>query len=197
MLKSEALQILEQKVAACTKCQELTEWRNSCGWKTVPGVGNPDAAIMVIGEAPGENEAKQGEPFVGKAGQLLTSILQAAGWQRSDVFICNILKCRPPANRDPRPDEAANCRKFLELQIKVVDPQWILCFGRIASVYLLGGDETATMGSFRNQIHDYKGRRVICTYHPSYLLRNPAAKKAVWDDLQPVILALHSPESSV
>jgi DNA polymerase len=189
MQKSEALQILERKIAACTLCQELVEYRQSYNWKTVPGVGNPNAQIMVIGEAPGENEAKQGEPFVGKAGKLLTTILEKAGMPRDRVFITNILKCRPPGNRDPMKEEADNCRKFLDMQIRCIDPQWILCFGRIASVFLLDCPLDTPMGEMRGE-HFYEDKKVICTYHPSYLLRTPAAKKAVWEDLQPVIRAL-------
>lgn len=190
MLKSEALQILEQKIAGCRLCQELAEYRDRENYKTVPGIGNPNAKVMIIGEAPGQNEAEEGLPFIGKAGKLLTSIIEAAGWKREEVFIANILKCRPPNNRDPQPEEAANCRKFLEMQIRCVDPEWILCFGRISSVYLLGKEPGTTIGSLRKATHDYEGRKVICTYHPSYLLRNPAAKQDVWGDLQPVISAL-------
>ena len=190
MLKSEALQILETKIADCRKCDELCEFRDSMKYETVPGIGNPNADVFVLGEAPGENEAKQGEPFVGKAGQLLTNILDATGWGRENVFITNILKCRPPGNRDPQPEEAANCRSFLEMQIKCVNPSWIICFGRIASVFLLGKEHDTTIGSLRGEIHDFEGKKVICTYHPSYLLRQPSAKKDVWGDLQPAILAL-------
>lgn len=190
MLKTEALQILESKIAGCTKCAELTEYRNANAYKTVPGIGNANARLVVIGEAPGENEAKQGEPFVGKAGGLLTNILKAAGFAREDIFITNTIKCRPPNNRDPQSDEVSNCRKFLDMQLKCIDPEWIVCFGRIASVYLLGKEQDTKMGSLRQTIHEYQGKKVICTYHPSYLLRNPAAKKDVWADLQPVILAL-------
>lgn len=192
MLKSEALQILDSKVAQCTRCQELTSLRKAHGWKTVPGTGNPETKVMVLGEAPGQNEAEQGEPFVGKAGQLLTSILKAAGWERQDVYITNILKCRPPGNRDPEQQEADNCRRFLDMQVRCIKPRWILCFGRIASIHLLGFGNETTIGSLRGRVHDYDGGiKVICTYHPSYLLRNPAAKSEVWKDLQPVISALH------
>ena len=190
MKKSEALQILEKKIADCTLCQELVEYREAYDWKTVPGVGNPNADVMIIGEAPDKNEAEQGEPFVGRAGKLLTNILEAAGFSRETVFITNILKCRPPDNRDPLKEEGDNCRKFLDMQIKAVDPTWILCFGRISSVFLLDCPPDTSIGSLRGEIHQYDGRSVICTYHPSYLLRNPAAKESVWEDLQPVISAL-------
>ena len=190
MLQSEALQILDQKIATCRLCKELTEYRESKSYKTVPGIGTPNARVMVLGEAPGENEALEGKPFVGKAGKLLTNILEAAGWKRDQLFITNILKCRPPNNRDPLPEEAGNCRKFLDLQIQCVNPEWILCFGRISSVFLLGHDPTTTISSLRHKLHDYQGRKVICTYHPSYLLRQPSAKQDVWDDLQPAVCAL-------
>ena len=188
MKKSEALQILKHKIAECTRCQELAEYRQSYNWKTVPGIGNPNARVMVIGEAPGQNEAEQGEPFVGKAGKLLTKILEAAGLPREAVFITNILKCRPPGNRDPLKEEADNCRKFLDLQVTCIDPAWILCFGRVASIYLLGCPPETSMGAMRGE-HFYDDKKVICTYH---LLRNPAAKEDVWEDLQPVIRALQS-----
>ena len=198
MLKSEALQILECKIAKCTRCQELTELRQANGWKTVPGVGTADTKVVIIGEAPGQNEAEQGEPFVGKAGNLLTSILKAAGWEREDVFITNILKCRPPGNRDPEKAEADNCRRFLDMQIRCIQPEWILCFGRIASINLLGFGPEMSIGGLRGKVHHYDGGiKVICTYHPSYLLRQPSAKAEVWKDLQPVIAALHPKKSVV
>jgi DNA polymerase len=189
MKQSQALEILGQKIAKCELCAELTEYRKAHNYLTVPGEGMPNARIMILGEAPGENEAKQGRPFVGKAGNLLTKIIEKCGWTREAVYICNILKCRPPGNRDPLPDEAANCRKFLDLQVRIIDPEWILCFGRIASVFLLGRGPDTKIGSLRGEIHTYQDKKVICTYHPSYLLRNPAAKADVWEDLQPVVKA--------
>lgn len=197
MLKTEALSILGQKIAGCTRCDELSKYREENKYKTVPGVGYCNAKLMVLGEAPGANEAQEGEPFVGKAGGLLMNILKSGGWKREDVFITNILKCRPPNNRDPLPEEAANCRKFLEMQIKCIQPEWIICFGKIASVFLLGKEPTTTIGSLRGEIHDYTGIKVVCTYHPSYLLRNPSAKKDVWNDIQPVISALHPQNTDV
>lgn len=190
MLKQDALKLLDQKILTCTKCTELCQYKTDNNYKIVPGTGNPSAKVMIIGEAPGENEAKEGLPFIGKAGRLLTNIIARAGWNREDVFITNTIKCRPPQNRDPEPEEAANCRGFLEMQIKVIEPQWILCLGRIASIYLLGEDADSTIGSLRHKVHEYQGRKVICTYHPSYLLRTPTAKEEVWKDLQPIILDL-------
>jgi DNA polymerase len=187
MKQSELLQVLNQKIAVCEKCPELVALRETYQGKTVPGEGNPNARIMIIGEAPGKSEFETGKPFCGKAGNLLTKIIERCGWTREDVFIANTLKCRPPGNRDPLPEEAANCRQFLDFQIKVVNPEWILCFGRIASVFLLGLNPDTKISSLRGEIHEYQGRKVICTYHPSYLLRNPAAKQSVWLDLQMVL----------
>ena len=183
MLKAEALQLLETKISACGKCESLCEYRKNEEYLTVPGEGNPNASIMIIGEAPGQNEAEEGSPFIGKAGRLLTKIIEACGWKREDVFITNILKCRPPGNRDPEKEEADNCRQYLNLQIKIIEPEWILCFGRIASINLLGANPDRTMGSFRHEVHEYEGKKVVCTYHPSYLLRQPSAKEDVWKDL--------------
>jgi len=189
MKKQDALKIIADKVAACTLCEELCSYRKENEYLTVPGEGHPNADLMIIGEAPGEDEAKSGSPFVGRAGKLLNTIIENVGWKREYIFIANTIKCRPPKNRDPQEDEAANCRKFLDMQIKVVDPIWIVCLGRISSRFLLGFSEKITMGSLRGQ-HEYQGRKVMCTYHPSYLLRNPAAKEEVWMDLQPVIADL-------
>jgi DNA polymerase len=203
MLKTEALQLLDQKVATCTKCSGLTEYRQAHDYKTVPGAGDSNARIMILGEAPGENEAKQGIPFVGKAGHLLTNILKAMGLKRSEVFITNTLKCRPPGNRDPELSETANCRKFLDLQIKVIDPEWIVCFGRVAAVNLLGKDEFTSIGSLRGKVHEWLGRKVICTYHPSFVLHQKEedeqkrAKSDIWRDLQPLVVALQNKTGAV
>ena len=189
MRQSEALSLLGQKIATCRKCQELAKYRDECEYKTVPGKGNPNADVVFVGEAPGKNEAEQGEPFIGKAGNLLTNIIQAIGLSREDIFILNVLKCRPPNNRDPQEDEAKNCRSFLDLQIEVINPLWIVCLGRYASHSILGKDPSSSMGSMRGE-HEVDGRKVIATYHPSYLLRNPSAKKEVADDLKPLIFYL-------
>ena len=186
MLKSEVLSILSQKISDCTLCEELTDDRKAWGYHTVPGEGAPNARLMIIGESPGKDEAEQGKPFVGPSGRLLNKIIQAAGWKREDIFIANILKCRPPNNRDPLPLEAANCRRFLDIQIRCVDPEAILCLGRIACLYLLGRSPESRMASLRG-IHDYQGRMVVCSFHPSYLLRNPPAKADLWEDIQPLI----------
>lgn len=146
------------------------------------GVGNPEADIMYIGEAPGADEDRQGKPFVGKAGQLLDKITVACKLTREEIYICNILRCRPPGNRNPTPDEAANCREYLDAQIETVDPRYIVCWGSVAAHNLLG--TKAAIGKLRGQFFDYKGIKVLCTYHPSYLLRSPGAKKDVWADMK-------------
>ena len=166
------------QVAACTRCQELASTRT----QTVFGVGNPEADIMYIGEAPGADEDRQGEPFVGKAGQLLDKITVACKLTREEIYICNILRCRPPGNRNPTPDEAANCREYLNAQIEFVNPKYIVCWGSVAAHNLL--DTKAAIGKMRGRFFDYQGIKVLCTYHPSYLLRSPGAKKDVWADMK-------------
>lgn len=166
------------RVAACRRCEELADSRT----QTVFGVGNPEADILFIGEAPGADEDRQGEPFVGRAGQLLNKIIEACRLTRDEIYICNILRCRPPGNRNPTPREAANCREFLDGQISVVDPTYIVCWGSVAAQNLL--DRTDSIGRLRKQFFTYGRAKVLCTYHPSYLLRNPAAKKEVWDDMK-------------
>ncbi len=181
---NEALTALSQTVAACQRCRELSSTRT----QTVFGVGNPQARVMFIGEAPGADEDAQGEPFVGRAGQLLNKIIAACGWQREDLYICNILRCRPPGNRNPLPTEAASCREYLDAQIDLVQPEYIVCWGTIAAQNLLG--DTQPISRLRKTFFDYKAARVLCTYHPSYLLRNPSAKKDVWEDLQLLLVEM-------
>ncbi len=170
--------MLAERVAACVRCQELASTRK----QTVFGVGNPEAKIMFIGEAPGADEDAQGEPFVGRAGQLLNDIIKACRMQREDVYICNVLRCRPPGNRLPSPEEAGNCREYLDGQIALVNPDYIVCWGSTAAKNLLASE--ATIGKLRRQFFQYGRAKVLCTYHPSYLLRNPAAKKDVWEDMK-------------
>ncbi|HUG93762.1 MAG TPA: uracil-DNA glycosylase [Planctomycetaceae bacterium] len=172
------LAALAKCVAACTRCTELAETRT----QTVFGVGNPQARILFIGEAPGADEDRQGEPFVGKAGQLLNKIIEACRLRREDVYICNILRCRPPGNRTPTPREAAHCREFLDGQIAIVDPDYVVCLGSCAAQNLLG--TTAPIGRLRGKFYTHGRAKVLCTYHPSYLLRTPSAKKDVWDDMK-------------
>jgi len=170
---------LETQVSNCKKCQ-LHESRT----QTVFGAGNRDADWLIIGEAPGADEDRQGEPFVGRAGKLLTEMLFAAGLQRADVYIANILKCRPPANRDPASDEVACCHTYLQQQIALIQPQLILVVGRIAAHNLLQTD--LQLGRLRGKVHHYGDTNipVIVTYHPAYLLRSPLEKRKVWSDLQ-------------
>ena len=167
---------LQQRVAGCSRC-ELAQSRT----QTVFGVGNRDADWLIIGEAPGAEEDRRGEPFVGRAGQLLDQMLLAIGQSRDQVFIANILKCRPPNNRDPKPDEAAACREYLERQIELIRPKIILAVGRIAAQNLLGSDEP--VGRMRGRQHELGGIPLVVTYHPAYLLRSPSQKAKSWNDL--------------
>jgi DNA polymerase len=171
-------QELESRVAACTRCA-LHQSRT----RTVFGVGNRQADWMIIGEAPGQEEDRRGEPFVGRAGQLLDEILRSVGLDRRSAFIANILKCRPPNNRDPSQDEAASCREYLDRQIELVSPRIILAVGRIAAQHLLNSD--APVGRMRGRRHKFGDTElpVIVTYHPAYLLRSPVQKRKVWQDL--------------
>jgi len=175
---------LEVEVAQCRRCE-------LCGSRTQPvfGVGDRQARLMVIGEAPGAEEDRQGEPFVGRAGRLLNAMLRAAGLDRGQVFIANILKCRPPRNRDPQPAEVAQCLPYLLRQIELVSPTLILCVGRIAAQNLLGTD--APLGRLRGSPHRLpSGVPVLVTYHPAYLLRSPGEKRKAWEDLKRVMEAL-------
>jgi DNA polymerase len=167
---------LRSVVAACTRCS-LHESRT----QTVFGVGNPEADWMFIGEAPGAEEDRRGEPFVGRAGKLLDEMLLAIGERRESVFIANILKCRPPNNRDPSREEAASCRPYLERQIELVRPKIILAVGRIAAQQLLQSD--APVGRLRGKVHQLDAAPLVVTYHPAYLLRSPSQKRKAWDDL--------------
>ncbi len=173
---------LQQAVAHCEHCAELVANRS----RTVFGVGNRNVACMVIGEAPGADEDRQGEPFVGRAGQLLNNMLLAIGLKREQVYIANILKCRPPNNRDPRPEEAAACREFLERQIELIQPKLILVVGRIAAQNLLNSDQP--LGRLRGRPHTLaqSNTPVVVTYHPAYLLRSPGEKRKAWQDLKQV-----------
>jgi uracil-DNA glycosylase family 4 len=174
-------------VAKCVLCPVLVRNRS----RTVYGVGTPMPRVVFFGEAPGADEDRQGEPFVGRAGQLLTKIIEACGWQRSDVYIMNTLKCRPPDNRTPEPDEVANCRPYWERQLEILQPEYIVCAGAVAAQTLL---ETAdAIGRLRGRFHQYRGSKVLATYHPSYLLRNPDAKKYVWDDMKMLLAEMGLP----
>ncbi len=168
---------LNSQICSCIKCP-LGKTRINF----VFGVGNPNADIVVVGEAPGADEDAQGEPFVGRAGQLLNKILEAIQFKREDVYICNILKCRPPNNRDPLPEEIELCEPHLWKQLEIIKPRMILCLGRIAGQALLKTNDTLT--SLRGKFHDYRGIKLMVTYHPAALLRNPNWKKPAWEDVQ-------------
>ncbi|MBI82205.1 MAG: uracil-DNA glycosylase [Planctomycetaceae bacterium] len=173
------LKVIQQEVANCDRCAELAATRT----QTVFGVGNPAARLCFFGEAPGADEDRQGEPFVGRAGRLLDDIItKGMGLSREDVYILNVLKCRPPGNRNPSPEEAENCFQFFERQLEAIQPEFLCCLGAVAAANLL--QTTETIGRLRGRFHNYRGIRVIATYHPAYLLRNPPAKKEVWKDIQ-------------
>jgi uracil-DNA glycosylase len=168
---------LETEVSSCTKCT-LCQTRT----QTVFGTGSKTADWMVIGEAPGQHEDEQGKPFVGKAGQLLTEMLRAAGLERDEVFITNILKCRPPGNRDPKTDEAESCSDYLRSQRELIKPKIILAVGRISAQTLLKTD--APIGKLRGKVHNLDGIPLVVVYHPAYLLRSLLEKRKAWQDLQ-------------
>jgi DNA polymerase len=176
--RAEQLEVLSACVAKCRRCPQLARTRT----QTVFGAGDPRAKVMFIGEAPGADEDRTGVPFVGRAGQLLTKIIEACGWTREELYICNILRCRPPENRTPSEEEASNCREYLDGQIAIVDPDYIVCWGSCAAQNLL--DSREAIGKMRQRFYQYGRAQVLCTYHPSYLLRNPAAKKPVWEDMK-------------
>ncbi len=169
---------LETEALACTRC-ELHRTRT----RVVFGVGDRRARWLVIGEAPGADEDRQGEPFVGRAGQLLNEMLRAAGVVREQVYIANILKCRPPENRDPKPEESRECSRYLERQIALVQPGLILAVGRIAAQFLLAVD--TPIGQLRGRVHAFGPAAIplVVTYHPAYLLRSPGQKRKAWEDL--------------
>jgi len=168
---------LKTTIQACTRCA-LHKTRT----QTVFGVGNPQAKLMLIGEAPGFYEDQKGEPFVGRAGQLLNAMLEAIGYSRSEVYIANILKCRPPNNRDPLPEEVQQCTPFLQQQIAFIQPQLLVALGRISAQYLL--DTKTSLGQLRNRIHTYGPSQIplLVTYHPAYLLRTPKDKAKAYQD---------------
>ena len=181
------LELLTAEVASCTLCGELASTRT----QTVFGVGNPNARLCFLGEAPGADEDRLGEPFVGRAGQLLDKILAACNLKREEVYILNILKCRPPDNRNPTPQESQNCRRFFERQLQLISPEFICCLGAVAAQNLLA--TPMAIGRMRGKVLQYKGIKVVCTYHPAYLLRNPDAKKLTWDDMKLLMREMGTP----
>ena len=177
------LQVVRDDLGDCKRCKLAPSRTN-----LVYGVGNPDAELVFVGEAPGADEDAQGEPFVGKAGQLLTKMIEAMGYTRDDVYICNVLKCRPPGNRNPEPDEVASCEPFLKRQLAAIRPRMIVALGKFAAQCLLRDDTPITRlrGGFRS----YEGIPLMPTLHPAYLLRDPTKKKLAWEDLKAVNAAL-------
>jgi DNA polymerase len=172
------LEVLQSLVAGCTRCGELAQTRQ----QTVFGVGNPKARLCFLGEAPGADEDRLGEPFVGRAGQLLTKIIAACKLKREDVYILNMIKCRPPGNRNPLPTELSNCRGYLERQLELIEPEFMCCCGAVAAQNLL--NTTVSIGKLRGKVHHYRGIKVVCTYHPAFLLRSPAFKQQTWEDMK-------------
>ena len=183
---AESLEQLAAQTAGCTLCK-LSEGRTN----VVFGVGPSSARLMFIGEGPGRDEDLQGEPFVGRAGQMLNRIIAAMGLQREEVYIANAVKCRPPRNRNPESDELEACSPFLRRQVESVRPEIIVLLGRVAAQFVLQTSEP--LGRLRGEVHEWLGIPVICTYHPAYLLRNPADKGKTWQDMQVVMERLASP----
>lgn len=182
-----SLTLLAQRVANCTRCPQLASTRS----RTVFGVGPIDAEVCFVGEAPGAEEDRLGEPFVGPAGQLLDRILAACWLKREEVFICNILRCRPPANRKPESDEAANCSEYLEQTLELVKPRFLVALGGSVTKFMLGSDIGIT--KLRGRWLEWRGVPVLCTFHPSYLLRVPEAKRDVWNDMKSLLSRMGRP----
>jgi DNA polymerase len=175
------LDAIRAELGECTRCKLHEAGRSTI----VFGEGNPNADIVFVGEGPGYHEDRLGRPFVGKAGELLDKMIGAMGLQRSDVYICNVVKCRPPKNRDPEPDEVMACQPFLHAQIRAIQPKAIVAMGRFAAQTLL--DRSEGINRLRGTFYDYLGTRLMPTFHPAYLLRNPSDKGKVWADLQAVM----------
>lgn len=187
--RRQALTQLAEVVSTCPRYAELAATRT----QTVFGVGPVDPDLCFVGEAPGGDEDRLGEPFVGAAGKLLDKIIAACGLKREEVYICNTIKCRPPGNRTPKPEETANCREYFEKQIELVRPKFICALGSTAAQNVLG--VSAPMGKLRGRFHSYKGIPVVCTYHPAYLLphRSPDKKKDVWEDMKLLLAKMGRP----
>ena len=183
---AEALAAVRSDIGDCTRCKLHTLGRR----QIVFGVGNPEADLMFVGEAPGADEDVQGEPFVGRAGQLLTKIIEAIGLKREDVYIANVIKCRPPGNRNPEPDEVEQCEPFLFRQIEIIKPKVIVALGKFAAQTLLRTLDP--ISRLRGRVYDYRGAKLIPTFHPAYLLRNPSSKREVWEDMKVVRSLLQS-----
>jgi uracil-DNA glycosylase len=178
-LTGETLDSIRSDIGDCQRCK-LAPTRTTI----VFGSGNPNADIVFVGEAPGYEEDQQGLPFVGEAGRLLTKIIESTGIKREDAYICNILKCRPPGNRNPEPDEVLVCSPFLKRQIAAIRPKIVCCLGKFAAQTLL--QNAAPISRLRGEFHDIDGMRVIATFHPAYLLRSPEKKREVWEDMKQI-----------
>lgn len=185
--KKETLEEIREDLGECTRCKLHEERTN-----IVFGEGNPEARIVFVGEGPGRDEDTQGRPFVGRAGKLLTKIINAMGLKRSDVYICNVVKCRPPNNRNPEPDEVAACEPFLIRQLRSIQPEVIICLGSVATSLLLKM-KSVKMSDLRGQFHQFGNSKLMITYHPAALLRNPNFKKPVWEDMKLVMRELDLP----
>jgi DNA polymerase len=179
-----ALAAVRAELGECTRCK-LAKGRQTI----VFGVGSPQAPLVFVGEAPGAEEDRRGEPFVGEAGQLLDKMIAAMGWLRGDVYIANVIKCRPPGNRDPEPDEIAACEPFLHKQLGAIRPRLLVALGKFAAQWLCG-KPGAPISALRGRFHEYQGIPVMPTFHPAYLLRQPGQKRVVWEDLQLVMKEL-------
>jgi len=184
---AEALATIREDIGDCTRCKLHGLGRT----QIVFGVGNPSADLMFVGEAPGADEDIQGIPFVGRAGQLLTKMIEAMGFTRDDVYIANVLKCRPPGNRNPEPDEIAMCEPFLFRQLASIDPKVVIALGAFAARTLLKTD--APISRLRGRVFDFRGAKLIPTFHPSFLLRSPGYKREAWDDLKLALSLLERP----
>jgi len=182
-VQDDSLLKIREDLGECTRCK-LHKGRN----KLVFGDGSPKAQLVFVGEGPGADEDAQGLPFVGRAGKLLTQMIEAMGLQRKDAYICNVVKCRPPENRTPEPDEVKTCSPYLLRQIDVINPKVIVCLGAVAAKTLL--ETTRGISQYRGEWQEWRGRKLLATYHPAYLLRNPPAKADVWKDLQKVMAEL-------
>jgi DNA polymerase len=180
---AEGLRLAREELGECTRCKLCSTRKN-----IVFGVGNPEAELVFVGEAPGHDEDVQGEPFVGAAGQLLTKMIGAMGLSREQVYICNVIKCRPPQNRNPEPDEVAACEPFLKKQLAALKPRMIVALGKFAAQSLCRED--TPISRLRGRLRSYEGIPVMPTYHPAFLLRTPEAKREAWSDLQAVMAAL-------
>jgi DNA polymerase len=181
---TEALAAIREDLGDCTRCKLHTLGRK----QIVFGVGNPSADLMFVGEAPGADEDAQGEPFVGRAGQLLTKMIEAMGLTRDDVYIANVLKCRPPGNRNPEPDEIATCEPFLFRQVASIDPKVVIALGAFAARTLLKTQDP--ISRLRGRVYDFRGAKLIPTFHPSFLLRSPGYKRDAWEDLKKALALL-------